>query len=103
MMENSKSKRERSVCDHVFVFVWVINTSLVALVHSLITFVAAIHAHLASIWTHVALHALHSRLAGAQTRHLFTVVPDGACGVTVTSCHGQVEERRKRRIDEMKK
>lgn len=55
---------------------------------TLITFVAAIHAHLASIWTHVALHAFHSRLAGAQTRHLLTVVPDRACGVAVTRCHG---------------
>lgn len=104
-MENSKGKREKMlVC--VCVFVLVINTPLVALVLSLITFVAAIHAHLASIWTHVALHALHSHLAGAQARHLFTVVPDGACGIAVTSCHRQVEEKkkeRKRKIDEIKK
>lgn len=65
---------------------WLINAPPVDLVLPLITFVAAVHAHLASIWTHVALHALHSRLAGTQTRHLLAVVPDRARGVTVTSC-----------------
>lgn len=81
------------------VFKWCINAPLAATASSLITFVAAVHAHHASIWTHVALHALHSRLAGAQTRHLLAVVPDRARGVAVTRCHGDVEEE-KRKIDE---
>lgn len=81
---------------------WFISTPPVALVLSLITFVAAIHAHLASIWTHIALHALHSRLAGTQTRHLLAVVPDRARGVAVTRCRGEVQEKRKRKIDEKK-
>lgn len=80
-----------------------INAPPVAAVLSLITFVAAIHAHLASIWTHVALHALHSCLAGTQTRHLLAVVPDGACGIAVTRCHGEVEETREKKVNEKKK
>lgn len=87
----------REECVHVFVL---------ASVLSLITFVAAVHAHLASIWTHIALHALHSRLAGAQARHLLAVVPDRARGVAVARCRGKVEEEttqnRRRRINERK-
>lgn len=75
-------------------FVWFINILLAVLVSSLITFVAAIHAHLASIWTHVALHALHSHLTGTQTRHLLTIITDRTCGVTVACCHGEVEEKK---------
>lgn len=46
-----------------------------AVVLSVITFGTAVHAHHAAVRTHVALHALHSRLAGAQARHLLAVVP----------------------------
>ena len=92
-----KTQREKPVC--VCVFVWFVNAPPVALLLSLITFVAAVHAHLASIWTHVALHALHSRLAGTQARHLLAVVPDRACGVAVTRCHGDVEGEKKEKKD----
>lgn len=71
-----------------------IHTPLAVLVSSLITFVAAVHAHLASIWTHVALHALHSRLAGTQTRHLLTVVPDRTRRVAVARCHKEVGRKK---------
>lgn len=67
-----------------------------ALMLFLITFVAAIHAHLAPIWTHVALHALHSRLARAQTRHLLTIIPDWARSVAVACCRGKVGKKNER-------
>lgn len=57
-----------------------------------ITFVAAVHAHLAPIWAHVAFHALNARLAGAQARHLLAVVPDRARGVAVARCRKKREQ-----------
>lgn len=65
----------------------------------LITVVAAVHAHLASIWAHVALHALHSSLAGAQTRHLLAIISDRAHGIAAARCREGVEGRRKKKID----
>lgn len=60
---------------------------------SLITVVAAVRAHLASIWADVALQAPHARLAGAQARHLFAVVSDRARGVAAARCSEEVEKR----------
>lgn len=57
-----------------------------------LTVVAAVHAHAAPVRTHVALHALHPRLTGAQPRHLLAVVPDRAHGVTAARCRGEEEE-----------
>lgn len=88
MIERSWNQGEKCVC--VFGF-WMPHT--LALMLFLITFVAAIHAHLAPIWTHVALHALHSRLARAQTRHLLTIIPDWARSVAVACCRGKVEKK----------
>lgn len=72
---------------------WFNNAPPAVLVFSPITFVAAIHAHLASIWTHIALHALHSRLAGTQTGHLLTVVPYRTRGVAVACCHEELDNK----------
>lgn len=77
-------------------FIGFINAPPVAWVLALSTFVTAIHAHLASIWTHVALHALHSGLAGTQTRHLLAVISDRARGVAFTRYHGEEEEKRRK-------
>lgn len=53
---------------------------------AVVTFVTAVHAHHASVRTNVALHALHSRLARAQARHLLAVVAHRARGVAVARC-----------------
>lgn len=63
-----------------------------------VTFVAAVHAHHASVRTHVALHALHSRLAGAQARHLLAVVAHRARGVAVARCRTERKRERKKEI-----
>ncbi len=96
--QTEKELALRGVCVCVCVCVWFIDPPLVSLVLSLITFVATIHAHLASIWTHVALHALHSRLAGTQTRHLLAVVSDWTRGVAVTCCHRDNDRKRDKNI-----
>lgn len=56
------------------------------------TAVTAVHAHLASIRTHVALQALHRRLTGAQARHLLAVVPDRAHGIAAARWREEEEE-----------
>lgn len=61
-----------------------------------VTFVAAVHAHHASVRTHVALHALHPRLAGAQARHLLAVVAHRARGVAVARCPTERKRERER-------
>lgn len=66
---------------------------------ALVTFVTAVHAHHASVRTNVALHAFHSRLAGAQARHLLAVVAHRARGVAVARCRMERHtERNKERV-----
>ena len=62
------------------------------------TFVTAAHAHPAAVGAHVTLHPLHSRLAGAQARHLLTVISHRAHRVTVTRCRRAGREREGERV-----
>lgn len=62
-----------------------------------VTFVTAVHAHHASVRTDVALHALHSCLAGAQARHLLAVVAHRARRVAVARCKVERHKRERKR------